>query len=167
MRKSSLILTAFVSLLLPVAPAAAGPAEDATVFVTTTMDKFNGGDVKAFVAAHTDDAMIVDEFGRHMWSGKGSAKQWLDDYATDAKAKGVTGGRVDYGKPMQANSDGKTAYIVLPTTYRFMQNGKKMAADGSMTFVAKKAGEGWKIASWTYSGATWAPEKEAAATPEK
>jgi ketosteroid isomerase-like protein len=167
MRKSALILTAFGSSLLPVAPATAGPAEDATVFVTTIMDKFNSGDAKAFVAAHADDAMIVDEFGRHVWTGKGSAKQWLDDYAADSKAKGVTGGRVDYGKPMQANSDGKTAYIVLPTTYRFMQNGQKMAAGGSMTFVVKKAGEGWKLASWTYSGATWAPEKEANATPEK
>jgi len=167
MRKSSLILTAFASWLLPLAPAAAGPAEDATSFVTTIMDQFNGGDAKAFVAAHADDALIIDEFGRHIWTGKGSAQRWLDDYSADSKAKGVTGGRVDYGKPMQANSDGATAYIVLPTTYRFMQNGQKMAAGGSMTFVVKKAGGGWKIASWTYSGETSAPEKEAKATPEK
>lgn len=167
MRKSAILLPAFASSLLAAAPAVAGPADDATTFVTTIMDKFNGGDTKAFVAAHQDDALIIDEFGRHIWTGKGSAQQWLDDYAADSKAKGVTDGRVDYGKPIQANSDGKTAYIVLPTTYRFMQNGKKMSAGGSMTYVVKKTGEVWRIASWAYSGATWAPETEASATPVK
>jgi ketosteroid isomerase-like protein len=164
--RHALLLAALASTLLA-APAVAGPAEDAATFVATIMDRFNGGDAKAFIAAHTDDATIVDEFGQHIWTGKGSAQKWMDDYAAESKTLGVTAGRVDYGKPMQANSDGSVAYIVLPTTYRFTQNGKKMAADGSMTFVVKKAGADWKIASWTYSGAAWAPEKEASATPEK
>ena len=167
MRTSALISTAIGSLLLVAAPAKAGPVDDATAFVTTTMDKFNGGDAKAFVAAHQDDALIIDEFGRYIWTGKGSAQQWLNDYAVDAKAKGVTGGRLDYGRPLQANSDGNSAYIVLPTTYRFMQNDKKMSAGGSMTFIVKKTGKDWKIASWTYSGATPTIEKEASATPKR
>lgn len=167
MRPSAGLSFAFASSLFLAVPAAAGPADDATTFITNIMDKFNGGDAKAFVAAHQDDALIIDEFGRYIWTGKGSAQQWLNDYAADSKAKGVTGGRVDYGRPIQANSDGTKAYIVLPTTYRFMQNGKKMAAGGSMTYVVKKTGEDWKIASWTYSGAAPAPEKEATATPEK
>ena len=50
-------------------------------------------------------------------------------------------------------------YIVLPTTYRFMQGGKKMAGPGSMTFVMARGGDGWKISSWTYSGATPTPER--------
>ena len=166
MRPTAGLLVAFTSLFIA-APAATRPADDATTFVTNIMDKFNGGDAKAFVAAHQDDALIIDEFGRYIWTGNGSAQQWLNDYAVDAKAKGVTGGRVDYGLPIQANSDGSAAYIVLPTTYRFMQNGKKMAAGGSMTYVVKQTGEDWKIVSWTYSGAAPAPEKEASATPEK
>jgi ketosteroid isomerase-like protein len=124
------------------------------------MDKFNGGDVKAWVAAQEDDTMIVDEFGPHVWTGTGSAQRWLDDYMKDSTATGITGGRVDYGKPLQATSDGTTAYIVLPTTYRFVQKGAKMAEPGSMTFVMKRAGNDWKIASWTYSaGGVPAPEK--------
>ena len=166
MRKSALIFAAFASSLLVAAPAAAGPTEDATSFVTAIMDKFNGGDAKAFVAAHQNDALIIDEFGRHLWTGKGSAQQWLNDYAADSKAKGVTDGRLDYGKPLQANSDGTSAYVVLPTTYRFRQNGKKMSAAGSMTFVVKKTGENWRIAGWSYSGAAGAPE-EASTTPKK
>ena len=37
-------------------------------------------------------------------------------------SRGISGGRVDYGKPLEATGDGNAAYIVLPTTYRFTQN---------------------------------------------
>ena len=147
--------------MLAAAPAAAGPAEDATAAVTTWLDKYNGGDVAAFHAAHEPNAVIVDEFAPHLWTGTNASQRWLADYTKDTKAKGISGGRVDYGKPVQATSDGSTAYVVLPTTYRFVQKGTKMAGAGSMTFIMKKAGKDWKIASWTYSGATWTPEKPA------
>ena len=147
--------------LLAAQPAkAANPAEDASKFVTTIIDKFNAGDIKSWLSAQEDSAMIVDEFGPHAWSGPGSPKRWLDDYAKDSTTNGVTGGRVDYGKALQATSDGTTAYIVLPTTYRFIEKGTKMAESGSMTFVVKHEGVGWKIASWTWSaGGAAAPEK--------
>ena len=161
---SRLFLTCLTtaSLVTISAPAAAqtAPADEATKFVTTIIDKFNGGDTKAWLAAQQDNTLIVDEFAPHVWSGAGSPKRWLDDYAKDSQASGVSGGRVDYGKPLQATSDGATAYVVLPTTYRFVQKGTKMAEPGSMTFVMKHAGKDWKIASWTYSaGGAAAPEK--------
>jgi hypothetical protein len=34
-----------------------------------------------------------------------------------------------------------------------------MAGAGSMTFVMTRSGTEWKISSWTYSGATPAPER--------
>jgi hypothetical protein len=39
----------------------------------------------------------------------------------------------------------------MPTTYRFVQNGLKMAEPSNMTFVIKHGHAGWKITSWTYS----------------
>lgn len=139
---------------------ASASADEATKFVTTVIDKFNGGDVKAWISAQEDNALIVDEFAPHMWAGPGSPQRWLDAYAKDSQANGVSGGRVDYGKPLQATSDGKMAYVVLPTTYRFVQKGTKMAEPGSMTFVMRREGPSWKIASWTYSaGGAAAPEK--------
>ena len=136
------------------------PAEDAAKFVTTIMDKFNGGDVKAWIAAQANDTLIIDEFGPHTWTGSGSAQRWLEDYMKDSRANGITSPRVDYGKPLQATSDGTTAYIVLPTTYRFVQKQTKMAEPSSMTFVVKRDGKDWKITSWTYSAAgAPAPEK--------
>ena len=155
MRMTALLLAA--SLMLA-APAYAGPAEDATSAVTTTLDRFNAGDINAFFQAHQDNATIVDEFAPYVWSGTGSAQRWAGDYGRDADARGISGGRVDYGAPIQANSDGTTAYIVLPTTYRFLQRGTRMAGRGSMTFLMTRVGPAWKIAGWTYSGATPAPE---------
>lgn len=151
MRMTVLLLA---SSLLFAAPAQAGPTEDATAAVTNILDRFNGGDVEAFLQAHQANAVVVDEFAPFVWTGSGSAQRWAGDYTRDAAARGISGGRVDYSAPIQANSDGATAYIVLPTTYRFTQNGRRMAGRGSMTFVMARDGADWKIASWTYSGAT-------------
>lgn len=157
MRKAKLVMGAIACCLLAAGPASAGPAEDATAAVTATLDKFNGGDIDAFFAAHRDGALIIDEFAPYVWGGLGAVQKWAGDYTKDAEARGISGGRMDYGKPIHAASDGRAAYIVLPTTYRFTQKGTKMAAAGSMTFVMNRVGTDWKIASWTYSGAEPTP----------
>lgn len=136
------------------APAAAGPGEDATQAVTSVLDQFNAGDFGAFVAAHRDGAIIIDEFAPFVWGGSGSVERWGADYGTDAEARGITDGRVDYGEPIQVQSTANTAYIVLPTVYRFKQNGTPMAGTGSMTFTMAKIEGTWKISSWAYNGAT-------------
>lgn len=138
---------------------ASSAADDATAFVTGMIDKFNAGDTEAFLAAHEDNALIIDDFGQHLWMGPGTAKHWLDDYAKQSSALGDSGGHMDYGKPIASNADGNSVYVVMPTTYRFVEKGTKMAGAGSMTFVVKREADGWKIASWTYSGATPVPEK--------
>jgi len=155
MHKTALL---FALSLLVAAPAAAGPAEDATAVVTDVLDKFNAGDINAFFAAHQHGALIIDEFAPYIWRGTNSAERWAGDYAKDAEKRGIVAGRVDYASPIQASSNGISAYVVVPTTYRFTQNGTKMAGKGSMTFVMTRAGKDWKIASWTYSGSTPKPE---------
>ena len=153
MLKSVLVAAATWSVAGSAIAQPVDPANEATKFVTTIIDKFNSGDTKAWVAAQEDNTLIVDEFGPHVWSGAGSPQRWLDAYAKDAQENKITGSRVDYGKPLQATSDGKTAYIVLPTTYSFVEKGTKMSEPSSMTFVVNRDGSGWKIASWTYSAA--------------
>lgn len=155
MRATAILLS--LSLMFA-APAQAGPAEDATSAATAMLDRLNVGDMDAFFQAHQDGAIIVDEFAPFNWSGSGSVQRWAGDYMRDAGARGISGGRVDYGAPIQANSDGSSAYIVLPTTYRFVQRGTRMAGRGSMTFFMTHVGTSWKVASWTYSGA--APSAE-------
>ena len=132
-------------------PASAGPAEDATAAVTTWLDKFNAGDVAAFNAGHAPNAVIIDEFTPFIWTGANASQRWLDDYAKDSKAGGISNGRLDYAAPIQAAANGDAAYIVLPTIYRMTQGGKAKSAAGTMTFVMTRAGNEWKIAGWTYS----------------
>lgn len=149
MRNLSLFV---MSSIVLAAPAAATSAEDATRTVTGVLDKFNAGDINAFFAAHEHSAVIIDEFAPYSWTGANAVQHWAADYGKDAAKRGITGGHVDYGRPLQASSDGTHAYIVLPATYRFKQAGKRMAGKGSMTFVMQRHGAVWKIASWTYSG---------------
>lgn len=144
--------------VLAATPANAAPTEDAAAFLTTLLDPSNPGGMNAFLAACQDGAFIVDEFAPYVWSGSGSPQRWAADYAKHMKATGVSDPRVDYGKPIQANATGASHYIVLPTTYRFVQNGRKMVALGNMAFVVNRVGADWKIASWSYAGATAAPE---------
>ena len=150
------LATAF---LFAASPTYAAPADDAAAAVTTVLDKFNGGDINAFFTAHREGALIVDEFAPYVWGGPQSVQRWAGDYDADAKRRGISGGRIDYGKPIHAASDGSSAYIVLPSTYRFVQNGAKMAGAGSMTFVMAREAGAWKISSWTYSGALPTPER--------
>lgn len=145
------IFLAAIASIVFVTPAQAGPAEDATAAIMTWMDKFNAGDMNAFKAAHSQNTVIIDEFGPHLWIGADAPQRWLEDYGKDAAAKGITGGRLDYASPIRADSTGSSAYVVLPTIYRFQQGGKMKSAAGHMTFVMTRAGNDWKIASWTYS----------------
>ena len=133
------------------APASAGPAEDATATITTWLDKFNAGDIPAFHAGHAPNAVIVDEFGPHLWSGPNASQHWLDDFNKDASAGGISEPHLDYAAPIRESASDSAAYIVLPTIYRMTQGGEAKSAAGTMTFVMTRAGNEWKIASWTYS----------------
>ena len=132
-------------------PAMAGPAEDATAAVTTWMDRFNAGDNAAFIAGHAVNAVIVDEFGPHLWTGANAPQRWLDDFGKDAAAGAITEPRLDYAAPTRVSASDNSAYIVLPTIYRMKQGGQAKSAAGTMTFVMTRVGNEWKIASWTYS----------------
>lgn len=155
MHKSTLFLAVCA---LAAGPAAAGPADNAAAAVTHVIDQFNAGDINAFFNAHRRGALIVDEFAPYVWTGPNSVQRWAGDYAKDARTRGISGGRMDYARPIRAISNGGSAYVILPTTYRFTQRGKRMAGKGSMTFVMTGGRGHWKIASWTYSGAVPAPE---------
>lgn len=132
-------------------PAYAAPADDAFSALRTWLDKFNAGDMAAFFAGHTDNPTIIDEFAPYAWMGANAAQNWAQSFDADSKAHAITEPRMDYAAPIRAESDGKTAYIVLPTVYRMKQNGRSMSAAGTMTFAMVRQGSGWKIASWTYS----------------
>jgi ketosteroid isomerase-like protein len=132
-------------------PVQAAPADDALSALRTWLDKFNAGDMAAFFAGHAANPTIVDEFTPYVWAGPKASQEWAESFAADGKAHGITEPHMDYAAPIRAESDGKSAYILLPTVYRCKQNGRSVSAAGTMTFVMVQQGPDWKIASWTYS----------------
>jgi len=55
-------------------------------------------------------------------------------------------------KPTRKKIEGKLAYVIIPTAYRYKERGKPLVEEGQMTFVLNSGAAGWKISSWTWSG---------------
>ena len=154
-----MLSVATAALVAMSAPAQSAPVDDAVATITTWLDKFNAGDMNAFYSAHSASPTIIDEFAPFVWTGKDAPHVWAKAFETDAKAHGISDPRMDYAAPIRAESDGTSAYIVLPTVYRIKQNGQSMSAAGTMTFVMMHGADGWKIASWTYAAPAPAPDR--------
>lgn len=152
------LLSAAVALTFAT-PLQAAPADDAVKAVTTWLDRFNAGDMDAFYAGHAPNAVIIDEFAPYVWAGKDAPRVWAESFGADAKAQDITEPRMDHGQPTRAETDGKSAYIIVPTVYHIKKGGKAMSAKGSMTFVMTHADGSWKIAGWTYAAPAPSPDR--------
>lgn len=136
-------------------------AQDATVSapIVQFITALNKGDMATARATHLSDAVIVDEMSPYIWSGKDSFDAWIADVVKDATAKGLTGQTVELGKPTRTLVTGDSAYVIVPSTYRFKQKGVAMVAATKMTFALRSTATGWKIASWTWTGPDAKPAK--------
>jgi ketosteroid isomerase-like protein len=150
MKKAILALLSSV-LLAPFAMSAA--PGDVTAPIRQFIDAFNTGDTNSAYAAYaTGDIIIIDEFAPHRWVGPHAAQEWAADYDKNAKATGVTDGKVTYGKPTRTEIEGDVAYVVMPTTYLYKEHGKPMAEEGQITVVLHVEAGAWKMSTWTWSG---------------
>ena len=136
-------------------------AQDAAVSapITQFVDGFNKGDIAGARATHLPDAVIVDEVAPYIWRGAGSFDAWMGDLIKDAQAQGITDPSVTLGTPTRTLVTGDTAYVIVPSTYRFKQKGTAMSEVAQMTFALRKTGAGWKIAAWTWTGPNATPVK--------
>lgn len=148
-----LIFAVFVSVLMaPTGILAATP--DANATIRQFLDGFNSGDTKSMLAAYsTGDVTIVDEFAPHRWVGPHAHQAWSADYEKHAQAAGISDGSVKYGAPTRTEVEGDAAYVVIPTTYLYKEHSQAMEEEGQMTFVLHTEDGGWKIQSWTWTGA--------------
>jgi hypothetical protein len=154
-----MILTLCAGVALASA-AIAAPADDVTAPIHQFIDGFNSGNVKSAYAAYaTGNVTIIDEFPPHRWVGPNAPRAWAADYTKHARARGITDGKVEYGKPTREEIEGKLAYVIIPTVYRYKERGKPLVEEGQMTFVLNSGAAGWKISSWTWSGVVPHPAK--------
>ena len=131
----------------PIDPQIAAP-------VTRFVDAFNKGDVAGAAATHASaaDLVIVDEVAPYLWRGAKAFETWMGDLDRDAKAKGITDQQVTLGKVTRVETDGTSAYLVVPSVYAFKEKGVAMREEAQMTFALKKDPAGWSIHGWTWTG---------------
>jgi ketosteroid isomerase-like protein len=135
------------------ASAAAGANAQLEAPIRQFIDAFNKGDVKTAAAAHLASGVsIIDEAPPHIWQGPKAFGTWAADLTKDDKAAGISDEKVTLGAVTREVVSGQTAYVVIGATYSFKQKGVAMHEPAQMTFAMKKAGAGWKIAGWTWTG---------------
>jgi ketosteroid isomerase-like protein len=127
--------------------------------ISQFMDGFNKGDVAAARATHLPDPVIIDEVSPHIWRGTGAFDAWVADLMKDSAAQGITDQSVELGTPTRTLVTGDSAYVIVPSTYRFKQKGTAMSEVAQMTFALRKTAAGWKIAAWTWTGPNATPVK--------
>ena len=134
------------------APAASADTTAVMAAVTTFVDAFNKGDVKAVAAICAPQTDIVDEFPPHQWNGAGACTTWMAAYDADARKNGITDGVVTLAAPKHVDVTGSRAYVVVPADYTFKQKGKPVNETAStMTLVLQKGASGWRITAWSWS----------------
>ncbi len=154
MRLLPLIIAIVVTA--PVAAADTSVVAPVNLFITA----FNKGDTKtAATTMASGGVAIIDEFAPHYWSGATAMASWSDDYAKDAKARGISDGKVVLGAPTRTEVGATVAYVITPARYTFKQKGVAMVEDGSLTFALRGKANAWKIAAWSWSGPAPKPSK--------
>jgi hypothetical protein len=112
---------------------------------------FNNGNSN-WVQLCVDQASIIDEFPPYAWSGSGACSQWGKDYDADAKKNSVTDPSVWLGAAKHLDITGERAYVVLPASYSYKQNGKPVKEAGAtLTIALQKSGNNWRITAWAWS----------------
>jgi hypothetical protein len=135
-------------------PALAAAAEDVTTPIHQFIDGFNKGDTKSGYAAYASGSIsITDEFAPHVWTGLHAAHAWADAYAKHAQASGIADGIVKYSDPTRTEIAGDLAYVIIPALYLYKEHGNPVQEEAQMTFVLHREAQGWKIRSWTWTGA--------------
>jgi opacity protein-like surface antigen len=138
--------------VLAAGPAAASDKTDVMASVHQFVDAFNKGDTKTAAAACADQTSIIDEFPPYEWHGAGSCSTWMSDYDADAEKNGITDGIVKLDNPRHVDVTAERAYVVVPASYTFKQNGKVVKEIGSLLTIAlQKGAAGWRITGWAWS----------------
>jgi hypothetical protein len=118
------------------------------------MDSFNKGDVAGAAATHAAgaDLTIIDEVPPYLWRGPKAFQSWSVDLESDAKKNGITEPMVTLSAPTRTETNGDSAYVVVPAVFTFKLKGAAMREAAQMAFVLKKGASGWLIHAWTWTG---------------
>jgi len=119
--------------------------------ISAVASALNAGNASALKNAFTADAVIVDEFPPFKWAGAGAGVVWFTDFSAFAKKLKISAAHATPHDAKYYEHDAKTAYVVVPTDFKYAVSGKPAAETGAWTFVFVKRGGRLKIASMTWA----------------
>jgi hypothetical protein len=130
----------------------AAAQSDAMATVSRFVDAFNKGDTKVVLETCSERSFIIDEFAPYAWEGADGCSRWIADYGTDATKNKITDGRVTLGQPLHVDVSADRAYIVVPVSYEYKQNGKPVReSDSILTVALHRSAGAWRIDGWAWS----------------
>lgn len=148
------IIVAF-AVALAVGPAAASDKSDKADIMATVNrfnDGMNKGDTKTALAACAAPSSIIDEFPPYGWQSATACADWANDFDTYNKKNKITDSIATLGKPRHVDITGDRAYVVVPATYTYKENGKRVTESGSILTVAlHKSAAGWVMTGWAWT----------------
>ena len=149
------IVALAVAVVMVSAASSEAAASDKTDVLTAMhqfTDSLNKGDTKTAVAACAAPSSIIDEFPPHEWQGATACADWANDFEAYNKKNGITDPIATLGKPKHVDITGDRAYVVVPATYTYKQNGKRVTESGSILTVAlQKSAAGWRMTGWAWA----------------
>ncbi|MGH6873248.1 MAG: nuclear transport factor 2 family protein [Rhizomicrobium sp.] len=96
-----------------------------------------------------DDVVIVENFAPYVFRGSHAVARWKEgfrEHAVSLSALDVT-----FGPAQDFDSDGVTAYFVLPTMWKGAANGHAFEEHGGWAFVLKRADTRWKLTAYAWA----------------
>lgn len=152
MRNATFTTAAFAVLFICATPPCIAGSSPMDTIRQAAAD-FNGGNYAAWAAACASSAMVTDDFAPYTWNGPGACRNWYAAWRGLTKAHGINNVTVLFGAPMHAAVGRDAAYIVLPASLHFNQNGRPVRMTSNvMTIVLHKNADGdWKMTAWTWA----------------
>lgn len=99
-----------------------------------------------------EQTAVVDDFPPYAWPGPNGAQDWYKTFIESAEAdKSVTEQVITMGEPMrEPEFKDNRAYLTVPVTIKWKQDGKPKKEIGPWTVVVEKKGDGWVIVSHSF-----------------
>jgi ketosteroid isomerase-like protein len=125
---------------------------DPMAVVHQYVDAFNKGDKNAMATACADPMQILDGMSPHVWQGPTAAEDWYADALAEGEHLGVTDYHIGLGEPRHVDVTGDYAYVVVPATFDYNHQGKRVNQTGAAFTVALRKVDGdWRLMAWAWT----------------
>lgn len=117
------------------------------------VEGFNNDDVDLVQAACVDESSIIDDFPPYQWTGRAATTRWYRDLAGMAAQYGGSDWSVVLDEPRHLMVSDRLAYVVIPVTARWLENGTPAKRTGYLTAALRELTEEWRISAfaWTWN----------------